>query len=483
MKISNNFKLILILIAFLILITMLTKFEGEADIYDYSDSAKFFAGKYYAKIRSSHSHLYGLIHSPFVWLFESFWIFKITSLISLLLIVYSAYIISGKNKNVLWLMILSPIIWYMAPWISPIQLSSLLFLWGWYFIRKYENKKNVLDLFYSGALIGLSWAFWDAILFFVPLLIVSFLYNRKLAHALYFLGFFLVGSIPRLILDHILFGTAFFGAMRHIMASFALTLIGGFYGQGGLWGLIDFVLTIIFLPLFTYLLFKKEVFMQNRKSALFIFLSIILLILNSQIRFVLLIFPIIILITSRYLTRKKFIFQITFSFILILIVLNPYIMQISGVIGENYKGIEFNYFIKYLGNINMNNLDKGIIKNDIANIANDYPNETFIVGNYPDDYRILASLYWRKNVHEFVSIEDYRLSFSEDPIIAKKELCSDVKITERRDVCFSIWIRKAFNDETNYDSIKYAISDQENFDLEDFRFIKKYGSLYVFEKV
>ena len=50
------------------------------------------------------------------------------------IIVYSVYIISNRNKKSLWMILLSPIIWYMAPWISPIQLASLFFLWGYYFI-------------------------------------------------------------------------------------------------------------------------------------------------------------------------------------------------------------------------------------------------------------------------------------------------------------------------------------------------------------
>ena len=136
---KNEFRIFIGIIILLILITFLTKFEGGADTFDYEDSAKFFAGKYDAKIRSSHSYLYGLIHSPFVALFESLWIFKITSLASLLLIIYSVYIMSGRDKRSLWLITLAPIVWYMAPWASPIQLSSLLFLWGWHFIKKYDN--------------------------------------------------------------------------------------------------------------------------------------------------------------------------------------------------------------------------------------------------------------------------------------------------------------------------------------------------------
>jgi len=175
MAISKNEKALVIVVSLLlILITLFSNFYGSTDVFDYSDVAKFFAGDYDAKIRTSHSYLYGFIHAPFIGLFDSYLAFKITSLISLFLIVYSVYWISGKDKRALWLMLLSPIVWYMAPWVSPIQLASLLFLWGYYWIKKYEKNAKVGELFYSGLLIGLAWAFWDAVLFFGNrLLIIS----------------------------------------------------------------------------------------------------------------------------------------------------------------------------------------------------------------------------------------------------------------------------------------------------------------------
>lgn len=488
-RISRKELTIFVLLAILLVaVVLLTKFEGGADTFDYEDTAKFFAGKYDAKIRTSHSYLYGLIHAPIVGLMENFFIFKITSLVFLFLIAYSAYIISGKDKRTLWLVALSPIVWYMAPWASPIQLSSLSFLWGWYFIKKYEDgkeiKKNLLYLFYSGALIGLAWAFWDGVLFFIPLFLISFFYNKKLLHSIYFIIFILIGSLPRIILDQILFGFAFFTPVRHVMASLALTFLGGFYGQGNLSSISSFILLIIFFPFFIYLIFKKEIFKENKKSVLFISLSLILLIINSQIRFVLLIAPLIIITLSKYLTKKKFIAQIVFSLILIIFILNPYILQAKWDLGIDEKGIEFKSFLQNVQNIQFNERsEKEIIRLDLEQITEEFPNENFIVGNSPDNYRILTNFYWGDKVKEFVSIEDYELHFNNESIIAEKELCSNVKIKERRDICMSVWIRKAFNDDTDYNSIKYAISLDEEFDLENFEIIRKYEKLSLWEKV
>ena len=158
--------IIIFLLTLLTLITLLTGYEGSTDVGDYSDVAKYFSGDYAAKIRSSHSYFYGFLVSPLIALFGSFIVFKILSLIFLLLIVYSVYLITGKNKKTFWLMIFSPIIWYMVPWVNSIQLSALLFLWAYIFVKKYDKTEKFKFLILSGILVGLSWAFWDAILFF-----------------------------------------------------------------------------------------------------------------------------------------------------------------------------------------------------------------------------------------------------------------------------------------------------------------------------
>ena len=284
-------------IILLTLISLFTKFYGNADIYDYANVAKFFAGDLEAKIRTSHSYLYGLIHSPIVDITDSFLVFKFSNLIFLSLIIYSVYYISGKNKKALWLMAFSPLVWYMAPWVSPIQLASLLFLWGYYFIKEYSLNPKLKHLSYSGILIGLSWAFWDGVLFFMPLLAISFLYNKKLSHFFLFILSIGIGILPRLILDQVLFGFAFYGIIRHILASMALFLYGGFYNQSSLSGLLNFILLIVFIPWSSCLMLKKRIFNQNKQTLIFILLSLFVLIANSQIRLLLLITPIIILFT------------------------------------------------------------------------------------------------------------------------------------------------------------------------------------------
>ncbi len=469
----------------MIVITLFTHFYGNTDIYDYSDSAKFFTGQYDAKIRTSHSYLYGLVHSPFVGMMENYFSFKITSLIVLFLLIYSVYRMSGKDKRALWLIMLSPIIWYMSPWISPIQLASLLFLWGYHFTKEYDGKGRLISLFYAGALIGLSWAFWDGVLFFIPLFLISFFYNKSLIHSIYFSFFILIGVLPRLILDKLLFGFAFFGIFRHVIASSTLTIYGGFYNQGRLYGIFWLILLLIFIPFYTYLVFKPRVFTKNKKTSIFILLSLLLLIINSQVRFLLIVAPIIILTIYKEMTKKQFLIQCIIFSVITLLVINPYIIQAKYEIngGENLGGHELGSFIKYFSEMSTNNeFKKDLISSDLNEISSKHPGETFVVGNRLDSYQILADIYWGNNVKEFVSIQDYNLYLNNETTIAEKEFCSHVLIGERRDICASMYIRKAFNDETDYKSIIYAISEGKTLDIEGFTLVEEYRTLSLFEK-
>src|SRR3989344_7211088 len=147
----NKYNWIAIIIIFiLILLSLLTQYSGHTDVQEYAGIAKFFSGQYKADIRASHSMLYSYMQAPLVYLFKSIFIMKIISLIFLILIIISVYYISGKDKKALLLMLFSPIIWYSSPWITPISLASLFFLWGYFFLNKYEKNNKLVSLICSG---------------------------------------------------------------------------------------------------------------------------------------------------------------------------------------------------------------------------------------------------------------------------------------------------------------------------------------------
>jgi len=365
----------------------------------------------------------------------------------------------------------------MAPWINPIQLASLLFLWGYYFIQKYEQTSRIKDLVFSGLLIGLSWAFWDAVIYFAFFLGVFFLYNKKFWHSAVFIAALFIGTSPKLIADQILFGFAFYSIFKHFFAILSFSFSGGIYNQGS-HSIISIISALILLPFSAYIIFKKKVFFSDKKTSLFLIFSILIILFNaSQIRYLLIIMPVLLIFLAKNISQKMFKIQVIVFIILSLIVINPYIIQIK----YSTNAVDFNSLIKNLPNLKISSTwSDDVIIQDLNNIAKDFPNQTFIVGNNPDDYQTLANLYWSKDIKEFVSIQDYQLYEENSTVLSEKTICSKSKPWNRRDICFSVDLRKSIADNTNYSDIHYAISMQENLSISS-TLIKKYQTLSVFE--
>lgn len=477
-----NKKIVVTVIVFLSLVTILTKYYGSTDTGDYSDISKYFAGSYAAKIRSSHSYLYGTLHFPLLMLFKNFIMFKITSLIFLLLLVYSVYLASEKNKNCLWLMLLSPVVWYLSPWINPIQLSSLLFFLGYYSIKKYEKTEKLKFLFFSGIFIGLSWAFWDAIVFFSLILALVFLYNKKFYHFFLFSVFIVVGLLPKLLLDQFLLGFAFSGLMRYFFSIVAAVFFKGVYGAMEPSNIFTFltglVAMLIFIPLFTYKISSKTMWKENKKAVLFIALVLLIILRHMQIRYLLLIVPIIIFEVAPKLNPSQVKRYLILFVIIDLIVIFPYIIQIK----YSTNAEEFSSLLANFDNINILENQEALLIEDLKSLEKDFPGRAFVIGNANDNYQLLARIYWGNKVKEFVSIEDYNLFFENKTILFEKKFMPVPGIEDRRQIWISGGINKNENDETDYESIEYGISIGEPLKLENFSFVKRYNLLYVSKK-
>ncbi|KKT25435.1 hypothetical protein J4408_01890 [Candidatus Pacearchaeota archaeon] len=477
------FILLMIILAF---ITVPHDVLDATDIKDYTDTAKFFAGDYAAKQRASHSILYGLMLSPYVALTDSFFLIKFSSVFFLILLILSIYYISGKDKRTLILALFLPLIWYVTPWISPVPLSALLFLWAYYFIDKYNKDSKETDkgkiryLIYSGLLVGLASAFWTTVLYLSFFFLITFFYNKKFYSTWIFLLSLFVGFLPALIVDQMVYGFAFYSLIKHISSAAIFFLYNGTYNQGFSSTILDRIIVLIFVPFYSYLLLKKENFVKNKAIVVFLVLTLLFILTNPQIRLLLVIAPIILILIGNKLSDKQFKIQIIIFIILSLLVITPYVIQGIYEI-ENGKYLqtaitEFNSL-----NLNYPPTEKIIVK-DLEKIEKDYANEIFVVGNNNDDYRYLAHLYWGDQLKEFVSIEDYNLYLENNSEIIKKRISSRAKIEERREVWIEIGIGKNSNDKTDYEAIKYAISLEEDIDLEGFELVKEYDKLRVFEK-
>ena len=121
----------------------------------------------------------------------------------------------------------------------------------------------------------------------------------------------------------------------------------------------------------------------------------------------------------------------------------------------------------------------------LTNVAKDYPNQIFVVGNHQDDYAWFAAAYWGKEIKEFVSIQDYNLYLYNESIFFEKKLVFKSQLTsvpDRRQIWIGGGIGKSENDDTNYEDISLGIGYKEEINLKDFKLLKKYNILYLSEK-
>jgi len=470
------------LLVFLVLITLVTPYYGSTDIGDYGDVAKYFAGDYSAKIRSSHSYMYGILHSFLVGISDSFIFFKITSLIFLGLIVYSVYIISGKRKETLLMMMFLPIVWYIAPWISPIQISSLFLLWSYYFMKKYQTTEKISNLIYSGSLIGFGWVFWDTTIYFGAILGITFLYNKKVNHAFAFVIGIFFGLIPRLIADQIMFNFAFFTTVKTFIAGFVSIFAKGIYAGSQYVPntFMTYMLVLLAFPIGFWMLYKKKYWGKYKKDLIFLGLSVLLILTNPQIRYVLAIAPIIIILIAENIEIRESKIQKIVSFIVLAVFVLPYILQIGATVNNSIYGVEISVIARNPTSFSIGTISPSqIIVKDINDISKEYPNQNFVVGNDPDDYQTIAHFYWGKEVKELVSIQDYELYISNKSVIFERKFEPVPNVAERRQFWIEGGLKKNTNDKTDYENITLAIGLGEPIKLDGFKIIKKYDYLYL----
>lgn len=469
----------------LILLTLFTQYYGSTDIGDYADSAKYFAGDYQAKIRNSHSYTFGLLHAPLLMIFDSFIWFKITSLVILSLICLSVYLLTDKNPYSLLLFLLSPIVWYTSPWIGPLQLSSLCLLWAFYFLRKFDRTNSLVCCIFAGLLLGLAWTIWNTILFITFFAWICFFWNKRLSSSAIFLVSVFGGLLPLLAIDTILFGFPFYTLLKTTASNFVGTLMGGIRGSVfNPYNRIFLFLTIFLtLPLFSWKLFHKKFSNNNFKEILFVGLTLLLILSNPQIRYMIILVPIILVMLIPSLSEKEIKWSLILSILLSLIFIIPYIAQVGFWFNGSQYGYEIREFTAKIGTLNLDSTSfSEKINTDLAEIESQYGSQSFIVGNAEDDYQTLAHYYDGGITKEFISVEDYHLFSQNSSIIFERGYVSRPKISERRQIWLKGGISKTEPDTTDYDSINYLISVSEPSNEPGFTLVEQYSELYLYRK-
>lgn len=429
------------------------------DFTQYLNVAKEFAGIATSKVRSINGYAYGLIlgqalkFSPTLLtakLFNASWLF----LDGILL-----YLITRRWSSLL-LWMFSPIVWYMASWISPLMPVSFLLLFAHYNIKLFEktNKKKYITL--SALSMGLASTLWWAAVYISLFFVLSYLINKKLILTILFGIFYSLTFSLRFILDQYLFKMFFFSSFRKL-GSHVITSIGQ-VGTGlplvshlFQFSLLDKVIALVIISPILYKFYRVNPF-ENAKDYLFLFLTFALFILVGQLRYFIVLSPIIILLMTPILSKKEIKLHILISLILIIFITKPYF-------GETQDSL---------------------ITLDLKQLEKDYPNESFIVGSDKsptEQSALLSSLYWGDKIKEFVEYEEYALALKNESVFRSYSLASESKINDLRKI--DLTLRYLRTDDRDYKDVKLLIIVGDQEPPKGFKLAKKYEILKVFQKV
>lgn len=424
------------------------------DVAQYLNVAKEFANIAVSKVRNTPGYAYGFILGKVLEFSPNLLTAKLFNASWLILDGILLYLITRKPASLLF-WIFSPLVWYMGSWISPLIPVSFLFLFAYYNIKKFEktNKKRYLAL--SGLALGLSATLWWAAVYLSVFFALSFLSMRKLIITIFFSICFALTFSLRILLDYSLFKMPFYSILKGLGSNIAYG-IGTAGAEKTLTSTIgQLALLLIIISPVLYRFYRVNP-IEYSKEYLFLFLTSALFIANLQLRYFIVIAPIIFLIFSEFATSRDIKLHILVSLVIIFFLTGSYFGPT-----EDFT-----------------------IKQDLEKLTADFPNERFIVGteNVSEGYAdLLSTLYWGDKVKEFIEYTEYKLSLKNESVFRSYSLSSEPKINDLRKI--DLTLRYLRTDDRNYKDVKLLVIVGKQEPPKGFRLAKEYEILRVFQKL
>ena len=441
--------IVFIFIAFFIGLVLFNVFSTKVmftDTAQYLGVAKEFADVSITKVRNTPGWLYGWVLGEILKVNESLLAVKLFNVMWLFFDALLLYFIT-RDKKALLLFVFSPIVWYMASWINPILMISFLLLLAYYLFKMYEKENKWIYFILSGLSLGLIPALWFAGVYLSIFFLLAFFYNKELKHLIYYIIPFFATFSLRLILDYYYFNFPLYSLMRGLGSNTAF-FFGIAPGSGESIGLEILLLLLIITP-FIYKIFKLN-FKEYKRELVFLGLSVLLFIMNFQLRYFIVITPLIFLLIYDKINKKELFAHIAISLILIVLLTSPYF-------GET---------------------DDYLIMKDLKTIENDFPNEKFIAGGEnlsEEEAFTLGTLYFGKNIKEFIWYSDYK--FKDEDIQREYSFGSKSNIKNIRDIKINVVYERTEGNKDADHLIMIGDGKAEGFNL-----VKKYQILKVFKK-
>jgi hypothetical protein len=352
-----------------------------------------------------------------------------------------------KNKKAFWIFAFSPLVWFVSIQITPILPASFFLLLAYIFMKKEKLKYRLL---YSGFFLGLSYTFYDPMIFISLFFMLIYFWEKTLGNFVKYLIAFGIGVLPRLILDYIIFNNPFYSIIR-FWGNNVLVLLG-VYKNSGILGIFSDPSILVILLAISPLLFKiyKVKLKENKKELLFLGLTFLFLFIRTPaLKYFFLISPLIILVLSECFNKRDIKWHCILSIPVILLLTYGFFGA-----NEDFK-----------------------IQQDVHSILNDYKVD-YIIGP-PLAANSLATFFWQNNPR-IVWLEDYLASVkNETEFRSYKINLSSYKMRLNSNLEFSVAFRRFEDKQYNNYILILKKSDPVT---EEFKLDKCYQILCVYKK-
>ncbi|MFH1593050.1 MAG: hypothetical protein ABIB47_06825 [Candidatus Woesearchaeota archaeon] len=458
---KERLKIILIfLVIFICIFTFAisTSNYGTVDTADYLGAAKGFAELSPTKMRSSHTWITGLVFGQILKVVPYLNFLKFLNVLVLVLTGVLVYAVTKSKKSIL-IFAFSPVVWYNSPAINGIQIAALLMFIGYIFFKKFEEDAKIRNLVVTGLLFGLANLFWDSSFFLTLFFILAFFYKKESKTLFIFLIAMALTSSIRLLVDYILFDFPFFSLIRFFGGQMA-----AFFGLGGaapeassllfFRTPITYRLTVLFaLSPLLFLIYRTN-FKKYKAEFWFIILGLILfLLLGAQLRYLPTLLPISIVLLTDVIRKRELKWHVILSIILLI----SFIFAFGGFYNGKFE----------------------MINSDMFSIAEEFPNERFIIGE-EELHQGIAEIYWGTDIKELIGWREYLISIGKRDSYLTYMLESNSKINDERKLKITFSLEK--KDNQTYEEIDYLITTKEESPIDEFKLVKEYQLLKLYKR-
>ncbi len=407
----KNFSYLYATITFVILLFLFSVFSTRISFHDTHEFISFtkeLAGMGNVKVFLTHSPLYPFFLSLLTRFFPNILTLKLLNTLWLILIALLLLLLF-KNKKAYLIFIFSPLTWHLSVLISPILPSSFFLFLAYYFFKDFQKRKNFKMLFFSGLFFGLSCAFYTASFILLIIFLLFFFFNKKFYTIFIYFFAFLIGFLPRLILDQYLFGLCVYSLIRYVgnnfVVFFKLAKQASWSFSQGLFRPSAWILFLIGITPLFFRIYKIDL-KKYFKEILFVFLSsAIILVRGGIFKYFLLVSPFIALLLSTIFKKKETILTCLLSLPIILLLVFPY--------------FEMNNDALALKDFNRIKKDFNLTKDDQI---------------VTDSALRIASLSWDKNDPYLIWLEEYKMLKENKTYFVKYKIGSKPKVANQKNI-------------------------------------------------